>query len=1045
MVAHPARAALALLVLLALPALSAAPLRAQESFGPQVIGYGFGQNKIAYRKFDWHVYHSPHFNVHYYTAEESSLQKVVSFAESDYDDVSRFLNYQIKEPIPLIFFATHSAFEQNNIILDFIPEGVGAFASPVRFRMVMPIDDPDGETIAIMRHELTHIFQYHMLFQGSLARALSSGPPTWFLEGMASYVGRDETVRDTMFLRDAVVNDIIPPITRVNIEGFFAYRFGHAVFSFIEDRWGHEGFLDFLFEMRNTLGGRVDRAVKKAFKLEPEEFDIEFRRWLRKKYLPTLIETGEPSDFGRIFHVKQEHSTYETSPVASPSGDLVAAFSAYHGKVDVVLFDARKRTFIRNLTKPFSSKYQYLVAQELQIGRRLGRDLAFSPDGNTIAVFAKRERGRSLMLLDAVNGGVRRIIDMDEIEQQQAPSFSPDGKRVAFSGNKDGKFDIFVLDLEKDTITRLTDDEIFDGAPSFSPDGKSLVMISVVGAAAHGKVFRMDLDKPGVRIPVTTGDTNENDPIYSQDGKRIYYTSDRGGRENIYSLDLATGEERQYTNVVSGAFMAAPLRGKDGDERLVYTGYWKMGFDIYETGTDAPVAKRQTREAAAPAAAAPAGATAAAGTPAEAAPAGAAPAGATTAAAAAAATPQVPVTTAPSGAEAVKQQVQAAAAPPQAPPAPSGSEADLAKFEPDIQVTIDPANLEKYHSYKFFLEDAQAYAGVDTNQTYTGRILLTFSDNLGDKRIIADMSAIETFSNFNLIYADLSRRLQWEARLFDTRAFYIGQDFVTGRLLRGPQAFQESGGIGSIIYPFSFYHRVEVGAGYMIRKINFNDFETNGLGQQVLAIPKSSDNFPVVTVAVVGDSTTGAYYGPVAGQRYRLDLLWGPSVSGGGTIYDTAILDARYYYPLTLRSNFAFRMWGGISGGTRPTPFFLGGLDTIRGIDFRSLIGNRAFFGNLEFRFPLIDVLATPVLGFGGIRGVIFFDTGAAWFSNQGIPFQFWSGTKHKLVDGVGAYGAGINFDILGLEANVDFAKLLSTTTMPSPGVRTDFWIGTRF
>ncbi|HEV3077226.1 MAG TPA: hypothetical protein VHB47_22580, partial [Thermoanaerobaculia bacterium] len=529
---------LALLALLALPALLSAfsaPLHAQESFGPSVIGYGFGQNKIAYRKFEWHVYHSPHFNVHYYTAEESLLQKIVSFAESDYDDVSRFLNYQIKEPIPLIFFATHSAFEQNNIILDFIPEGVGAFASPVRFRMVMPVDDPDGETIAIMRHELTHIFQYHMLFQGSLARALSNGPPTWFLEGMASYVGRDETVRDTMFLRDAVVNDLVPPITRTEVPGFFAYRFGHAVFAFIEDRWGHEGFLDFMFEIRNTIGTRVDRAVKRAFKLDAEEFDNDFRRWLRKKYLPQLVQTGEPGDFGRVFRVKEERQTYETSPVASPSGDLVASFSAYHGKTDIVLFDARKRTFIRNLTKPYSSKYQYLVAQELEIGRRLGHDMAFSPDGNTVAVFAKREKGRSLMLLDAVHGGIRRIIDMDEIEQQQAPSFSPDGKKVAFSGTKDGKFDIFVLDLDTDTITRLTNDEIFDGAPAFSPDGKSIVLVSVVGAAAHAKIFRIDLANPGVRIPVTVGETNENDPIYSPDGKRIYFTSDRGGRENIYS------------------------------------------------------------------------------------------------------------------------------------------------------------------------------------------------------------------------------------------------------------------------------------------------------------------------------------------------------------------------------------------------------------------------------------------------------------------------------------------------------------------------------
>src|ERR1700753_1343958 len=343
-----ALSAVVVLLVLALSSLGVRPLAAQESFGPSVEGYGFGQNKIAYRHFDWHIYHSPHFNVYYYEAEEASLQKVVSFAESDYDDISRFLNFQIKDPIPLIFFATHSAFEQHNVILNFIPEGVGAFASPTRFRMVLPIDDPDGELIALIRHELTHIFQYYMLFQGSFAKAVTSGPPTWFIEGMASYVGRDETVRDTMFLRDAVVNDIIPPITRVDISGFFAYRYGHAFFAFVEDRWGHDGFLDFLYEIRNTIGARVDRAVKRAFKMDPEDFDIEFRRWLRKKYLPQLIETGEPSDFGRIFRVKDQGDTYETSPIASPSGDLVASFSAYHGKIDVVLFDARKRTFIRN-------------------------------------------------------------------------------------------------------------------------------------------------------------------------------------------------------------------------------------------------------------------------------------------------------------------------------------------------------------------------------------------------------------------------------------------------------------------------------------------------------------------------------------------------------------------------------------------------------------------------------------------------------------------------------------------------------------------------
>jgi hypothetical protein len=87
------------------------------------------------------------------------LEKVASFAESEYDRLSREFDYQIKDPTPLIFFATHSAFEQNNVLPGFVPENIGAFASPVRFRMVLPVDLPDQELLELIGHELTHIFQ----------------------------------------------------------------------------------------------------------------------------------------------------------------------------------------------------------------------------------------------------------------------------------------------------------------------------------------------------------------------------------------------------------------------------------------------------------------------------------------------------------------------------------------------------------------------------------------------------------------------------------------------------------------------------------------------------------------------------------------------------------------------------------------------------------------------------------------------------------------------------------------------------------------------
>lgn len=428
---------------------------------------GFGKNKVRYDEFDWQIYHSPHFDVYFDKENEHLLQKVVSFAESAYDQLSREFDFQIQKPTPLIFYPTHSAFEQNNIILNFIPEGVGAFASSARNRMVLPVDLPDPELMELILHELTHIFQYNILFGSNVSRAVTIGAPLWFVEGMASYMADDEEEYDRMVLRDAVVNDAIPSVAQGNVQGYFAYRFGHAVFDYIEERWGREGFIDFVYEFRNTLGGRADRALERAFRITPEDFDAEFRKWLRRKYLKQLIETGEPSDFGRPFRVDDEQRTQELSPVSSPSGDLVATFSVQRGDIDVVLFDAKTRRQLRNLSSGIQTEYEYLIAQQLTVSRRVGRDLAFSPDGNFLAAFARRNEGRILLLFDVLKGGIVRSIKMD-VEQQVGLAWSPDGKKIAFSGNRNGAFDIFLLDLDTEAVEQLTNDTIYDGGPAFS-------------------------------------------------------------------------------------------------------------------------------------------------------------------------------------------------------------------------------------------------------------------------------------------------------------------------------------------------------------------------------------------------------------------------------------------------------------------------------------------------------------------------------------------------------------------------------------------------
>ncbi|HXI02200.1 MAG TPA: hypothetical protein VNI57_03400 [Candidatus Saccharimonadales bacterium] len=553
-------------------------LAAAASTGPaRAQGY-FGQNKVHYRTFDWHVYKAPHFDVYYYPDSEPFLEQVVSYAESAYLYLSRALDHEPKFRIPLIYYRTHAEFEQTNVSLYEIPESELAFAEPIEHRVVLPIDQPPDKLYAIMVHELTHIFEFSILFQDSLGRALRSGAPLWLMEGLAEHMARSDDSLSTMIIRDAVINGLVPPITKVQGLTFLTYRFGEAAFDFIEKEWGEEGIRTFLSEYRRILLSRdIEKAIKEAFGIEAEEFDRRFQKYLRQKYLPTLLEKQEPADYGKEIGFKLP-GVYTFSPVLSPSGDLVAVLTnRYDYELDVVIINARTGEMVKNLTKGLTNDYEFITTKAFEGGS----DLAWSPDGDSVAFFVRREAGWALRIKNALTGRLVNFIKVPTANSA-SPAFSPDGKKVVFSGNLDGQVDLFELDLATEQVRNLTDDEYYDSNPSWSPDGKSILYNRRVGG--HVKVFLMDYEDPSRRTQITFGPTNELMPSFTRDGKSILYSSDAGKEKiyNLYSVDLESGEVKQYTDVMSGFFQAQDLPSDGGRERVVSTTYFNGRFRLFD-------------------------------------------------------------------------------------------------------------------------------------------------------------------------------------------------------------------------------------------------------------------------------------------------------------------------------------------------------------------------------------------------------------------------------------------------------------------------------
>ena len=135
-------------------------------------------------------------------------------------------------------------------------------------------------------------------------------------------------------------------------------------------------------------------------------------------------------------------------------------------------------------------------------------------------------------------------------------------------------------------------------------------------------------------------------------------------------------------------------------------------------------------------------------------------------------------------------------------------------------------------------------------------------------------------------------------------------------------------------------------------------------------------------VNYVRETTIFREYGPLSGDTMSLGYEYAPGV-GSLLSRQTFDGDARYYLRLGTNGVLAFRARGYKSWGEFPGYLYFGGNSELRGYDYLQFLGNKGFFTNAELRFPVIEAALTPIGVVGGLRGVFFFNLGAAGLRRQ--------------------------------------------------------------
>jgi hypothetical protein len=172
-------------------------------------------------------------------------------------------------------------------------------------------------------------------------------------------------------------------------------------------------------------------------------------------------------------------------------------------------------------------------------------------------------------------------------ERANAPDVSPDGHWITFITNRAGTSTLRIAHLnaehEIEDERRLVPSAEYEEAytPRFSPDGRSIAY-SAWTRGGFRDIRIVDV-KTGSFYELMHDRAVDQQPVWSPDGKTLYFVSDRTGIANVYAYDLATHALAQVTNVLTGAYM--PTVSSDG-RSLVYMGYRSAGFDLFELPLD---------------------------------------------------------------------------------------------------------------------------------------------------------------------------------------------------------------------------------------------------------------------------------------------------------------------------------------------------------------------------------------------------------------------------------------------------------------------------
>ena len=598
--------------------------------------------EVYHPELEWKTIETEHFLVHYHEGAERTARVVAKIAEEIYGPITSLYQHT---PDQKVSFIIKDYDDYSNGAAYFYDNKVEIWAPSMDF----DFRGTHNWLRNVITHEFTHIVQIQTAMKfGRRMPALylqwlgyeserrpdvlygypnvvASYPisgflvPAWFAEGVAQY-NRPQLRYDfwdshrDMILRSYVLRDSILTWNQMGVFGKTSlgnessYNAGFAFVHYIAQKYGIGKLNEISRHLARLPATTIDGAIEHAFGKNGEEVYNEWREEIKHEYTrrvaPILADKreGEPIlfvDDEEAF--KKLHTPIAGKPMFSLSNELIG--EQHRDRCDLFrdvgfanLYpafspDGKKLAFVSTLGAPYLGQSQLVVGafggKFKPIAPRVGKEMTWSPDGKRLYYSRIDNRNPNFSMQSDLY-----VYDLEREKETRltygkravSPHLSPDGKTLVFVVGWDGTSNLAVMNVDTSGYRLLTSfrngEQVY--GPKWSPRGDRIVFDYAVRDGRDVAWIRPD----GSDLEfLVSGEDDSRNAVFSPDGARILFASDRTGIFNIYQMDTATRSIEQLTNVLGGAFM--PTMNAGGT--LVYANYTAEGYKLYVMERPSPL------------------------------------------------------------------------------------------------------------------------------------------------------------------------------------------------------------------------------------------------------------------------------------------------------------------------------------------------------------------------------------------------------------------------------------------------------------------------